>query len=80
MKKSACVENGVARPLGSLSAPAADESGSVVEPEIHHVHLSLRPVVSAEIEEAVWVDPERAALIPLAPLTQDYILLLARTL
>ena len=75
-----CLENGVARPLGSFSAPAANEPGSVVEAEIYHFHLFHTPVVSAEIEEAIWVDPERAALMPLAPLTRDYILPLARIL
>jgi len=64
--------------LGCYSAPAANELGHTVEAEIFHVRMRHDPVTRSEIEEAVWVDHVTAATMPLAPLTRDYILPLAR--
>lgn len=66
--------------LGSFSAPAANETGYTVEAELFHVRILHDPVLSSEIEEAVWVDEEAAKAMPLAPLTRYAVLPLSRTL
>jgi 8-oxo-dGTP diphosphatase len=60
--------------LGCYSAPAANEPDHVVAAEIFHVRIRHDPVISAEIEEAVWVDQRQATRMPLAPLTRDHVL------
>jgi 8-oxo-dGTP diphosphatase len=70
--------NGLVRHLGCFSAPAANEPGCMVEAEIYHVRTSSVPIVSSEIEEAIWVSIEQAESMPLAPLTRDHILPLSR--
>ena len=69
-----------ARHLGCFTAPAANEIGCVVEAEVFHVRLSSSPIIRAEIEEAIWVDPTATDDIPLAPLTRDHILPLSLAL
>jgi 8-oxo-dGTP pyrophosphatase MutT (NUDIX family) len=69
-----------ARHLGRFSASAVNEPDHEVEAEIFHVRTSHRPIASAEIEEAVWVEPSDAESLPLAPLTRDHVLPLSRTL
>lgn len=68
------------RALGSFSAPAANEPGWTVQAELFSAQLSgeIRP--AAEIEEAIWIDPDIEATIDLAPLTLAYALPLARDL
>lgn len=72
--------DGDARYLGRYSAPAANEPGHIVEAEIFHVRMQHDPITLSEIEEALWVDHVTATALPLAPLTRDHILPLARTL
>lgn len=67
-------------PLGRFTAAAANEAGCVVEAEIFHIRSRHRPGTSAEIAEAIWVGHAEAAALPLAPLTRDHILPLARRL
>jgi 8-oxo-dGTP pyrophosphatase MutT (NUDIX family) len=65
--------------LGRFSAPAANEPGLTVEAHLFHVRSNAADVrVGAEIEEAVWVAPRAAEALPLAPLTRDHVLSLAR--
>ncbi|HEX8467170.1 MAG TPA: NUDIX domain-containing protein [Allosphingosinicella sp.] len=68
------------RPLGAYSAPAANEPGWTVEAELFAVTLTGDVCPSAEIEEAVWIDPDVEPSVPLAPLTRCYALPLARDL
>lgn len=72
--------NNTLRHLAHCSAPAANEPDHVVEAEIYHVRVSHVPIVSSEIEEAVWVNAEQAKAMALAPLTLDYVLPLFRML
>lgn len=68
------------RALGSYSAPAANEPGWTVDAELFAVTLAGEVRPSAEIEEAVWVDPDVEPSIDLAPLTRRHVLPLARGL
>lgn len=74
------LNEGDARHLGRFSAPAANEADYLVEAEVFHVRVSHTPMARSEIEEAVWVAHETAELMPLAPLTRNCILPLARAL
>ena len=71
---------GEARYLGCFQAVAANEAGTTVEAELFHVSLAVAPTIGAEIEEATWVTPDAAEGFPLAPLTRDHVLPLARIL
>ena len=68
------------RPLGRFSAPAANEPGWTVEAELFSARLSGEIRLDAEIEEAVWVDPDGDPALELAPLTRHHALPLAREL
>ncbi len=68
------------RVLGVYSAPAANEPGWIVQAELFAVTLTGEVCPSAEIEEAVWIDPDVEPTIQLAPLTRRYALPLARDL
>jgi 8-oxo-dGTP diphosphatase len=71
---------GSCRPLGRYSAPAANEPGWTVEAELFSARLSGEIRLDAEIEEALWIDPDREPAILLAPLTRQHALPLARGL
>lgn len=60
--------------LGRFHAAAANEAHHVVDAEVFRVPADGAAVASAEIDELVWVTPEEAASIPLAPLTSDVLL------
>ena len=67
------------RPMGSASAPAANEPGCTVQAKLFAVELVGSPTIGAEIAEAVWVDSARprgadGEAIVLAPLTKDHVL------
>jgi 8-oxo-dGTP diphosphatase len=68
------------KPLGRFEAPAANEPGWTVRADLFSATLSgeIRP--AAEIEEAIWIDPDGEADLELAPLTRTYVLPLARDL
>ncbi|HEX8625617.1 MAG TPA: NUDIX domain-containing protein [Allosphingosinicella sp.] len=68
------------RPLGKFSAPAANEPGWTVEAELFAVTLAGKVRPSAEIVEAVWIDPDVEPQFHVAPLTRDHALPLAREL
>ncbi|GAA3809991.1 NUDIX hydrolase [Cellulomonas soli] len=57
------------RPLGHHDAPAANEPGHRISAHVFAVDGVVGAVPTAEIAEAVWVDLEQAARLPLAPLT-----------
>ncbi|WP_442680668.1 NUDIX hydrolase [Sphingomonas sp. ASY06-1R] len=68
------------RYLGRFAASAANEPGFIVEAEVYHARVRHIVMIQSEIEEAVWVSQTEAAAMPLAPLTREHILPLARTL
>ena len=74
------LEGGSCRPLGRFTAPAANEEGWTVEAELFAARLSGEIRLDAEIEEAVWIDPDREPGLELAPLTRRHALPLARSL
>jgi len=60
--------------LGRFTAPAANEPGRLVDAEVFAVNISRSVEPAAEIEEILWIDPDKAAAVELAPLTRDKIL------
>ncbi len=64
--------------LGHYSAPAANEKGRRVEAELFAVELVGELIIGAEIEEAIWIDPDHPGPVQLAPLARDHVLPLAR--
>jgi 8-oxo-dGTP diphosphatase len=74
------LEQGSCHALGRFSAPAANEPGWTVEAELFSARLSGEIRLDAEIEEAVWIDPDVEPPLLLAPLTRRHALPLARDL
>jgi 8-oxo-dGTP pyrophosphatase MutT (NUDIX family) len=64
--------------LGCFTAPAAHEAGRMVDAEVFAVPLSGLVTAQAEIEEIIWVDPFGALALPLAPLSREHIMPVAR--
>lgn len=60
--------------LGSFSVPAANEPDARVEAELFELSIAGEPVPAAEIEEMIWLHPELASGMELAPLTADIVL------
>ncbi|TIO74452.1 MAG: NUDIX domain-containing protein [Mesorhizobium sp.] len=60
--------------LGSFSAPAANEPNAHVEAELFELSIAGEPTPAAEIEEVIWLHPELAIGMELAPLTADIVL------
>jgi 8-oxo-dGTP pyrophosphatase MutT (NUDIX family) len=75
-----CGIAGAAQPLGRFNAPAAFEDGHVVEADLFAVALDGEITLTAEIEEAVWHDPDDLQSRPLAQLARIHALPLARRL
>jgi 8-oxo-dGTP pyrophosphatase MutT (NUDIX family) len=65
-------------PLGQFSAPAANEAGVMVDAALFMVECDQTVQPAAEIEEAIWVEPDAPRDFPIAPLTDDYVLPLYR--
>jgi 8-oxo-dGTP diphosphatase len=63
--------------LGEFIAQAANETGHVVNAACFYLRADFDVSPTREIEEAVWVAPDGAGL-PLAPLTRDHLLPIAR--
>lgn len=74
------LEHASCRALGHFSAPAANEPGWTVEAELFSARLLGEIRLDAEIEEAIWVDPDAEPAVELAPLTRRHALPLARGL
>lgn len=74
------VDPAVPRFLGTFSAEAVNEPGHRVEAQLFHLAFTgdVRP--AAELEETVWIDPFDPPARPIAPLTRDLILPIARDL
>lgn len=71
------------RPLGTFRAPAANEPGHEVIADALAVTLSTQESeqasAQAEIAEMTWIEPQAHRDIPLAPLTERYLLPLLRS-
>lgn len=68
-----------ARFLGVFCASAANEPEYTLEAQCYLVTCTQELHPQAEISEIVWVTPSEAENLPLAPLTRDSILPLARS-
>jgi len=64
--------------LGIFSAPAANETGCLVQAALYRVEIVGPVSAASEIEEIVWLDPSQPQQIELAPLTRETVLPLAR--
>jgi len=80
LEELGCDFAGPPRHLGRFTALAANEAGYFVEAELFAVELAgeIRP--AAEIEDAIWHDPDDLDSRPLAPLTLTHVLPLVRDL
>jgi 8-oxo-dGTP pyrophosphatase MutT (NUDIX family) len=80
LEELGCGLAGMPVALGRFRAPAANETGRTVEAELFAVTLAgeIRP--AAEIEDAIWHNPNDVESIVLAPLTRDHVLPIARDL
>lgn len=65
---------------GLFRAPAAHQPGSVVEAYVFAFRLDREVEPAGEIETAAWINPRAPAGLPLAALTGDFMLPLARDL
>jgi 8-oxo-dGTP pyrophosphatase MutT (NUDIX family) len=63
---------------GDFSAPALNEPDHIVQAAIYHVDIDGPPTPAAEIEQIAWIDPAHPGDCPLALLTRDFVLPLAR--
>ena len=63
--------------LGAFTAQAANETKHMVKCDAFYICMDLDVSPAREIEEIVWVTPGDDSL-PLAPLTRDHLLPLAR--
>jgi 8-oxo-dGTP diphosphatase len=61
-------------PLGQFLAPAAHEAGVMVDAALFMVECDQTVQPAAEIEEAIWVEPDAPRDFPIAPLTDSYVL------
>ncbi len=68
------IADGTPTHVGCFRAPAANEPGSMVEAELFELTISGEPVATAEIEEMIWLNPDRIGDVELAPLTRDAVL------
>lgn len=74
------VDPAVPRFLGTFSAEAVNEPGHRVEAQLFHFVFTGEVRPAAELEETVWIDPFDPPARPIAPLTRDLILPIARDL
>ena len=63
--------------LGAFTAVAANEEKCLVKADVFYIRADLDVSPAAEIEEVAWIAPGDVSL-PLAPLTRDYLLPIAR--
>lgn len=73
------VEPDALEPLGTFTAPAANEAGKLVVAEVFRAHLSTVGAVDAispraEIADVLWVHPDEFASIAVAPLVTEHML------
>jgi 8-oxo-dGTP pyrophosphatase MutT (NUDIX family) len=67
-------------PLGQFLAPAANEAGVMVDAALFMVECDQTVQPAAEIEEAIWLEPDAPRDFPIAPLTDGYVLPLHKQL
>jgi 8-oxo-dGTP diphosphatase len=67
-------------PLGQFLAPAANEAGVMVDAALFMVECDQAVQPAAEIEEAIWLEPDGPRDFPIAPLTDGYVLPLHKQL
>jgi 8-oxo-dGTP diphosphatase len=65
--------------LGKFIAEAANENDLMVEADAFETPLRGSVAAAAEIEEIIWVDPFGPLGLPLAPLSRDHIMPVARS-
>jgi 8-oxo-dGTP diphosphatase len=65
--------------IGVFEAEAANEPGEHLHATLYRVALAGEVSPAAEIAEMVWLDPAAPLVVPLAPLTRDHVLSLARS-
>jgi 8-oxo-dGTP diphosphatase len=73
-----CVTRNSARALGVFDCAAANEPGFQVRASVYAVDIEGAVEPQAEIDQIIWVDPRALPNLPLAPLTRDHVLPLAR--
>ncbi len=66
--------------LGHFTAPAAHVENRLVEADLFHLPWSGDVSPAAELEEIRWIDPAAPGDLPLAQLTRDHVLPIARRL
>lgn len=66
--------------LGHFIAQAAHVENRLVEADLFHLPWSGEVSPAAELEEIRWIDPAAPGELPLAQLTRDHVLPLARRL
>lgn len=71
------IEPHVPEYLGAFTAQAANETKHTVRAEAFYVLMDLTVIPAGEIEEIAWIAPSDDTL-PLAPLTRDHLLPIAR--
>ena len=64
--------------LGVFQCQAANETDRQVHAAVYAVDVTGAIAARAEIDEILWIDPVSPPDIPLAPLTRDHVLPLAR--
>lgn len=62
------------RPLGRFEAVAANETGHQVVADLFLLNQAFLPQPGNEIAEAIWIKPEAALELELAPLTRDHVM------
>ncbi|MBR0559927.1 NUDIX hydrolase [Neokomagataea anthophila] len=65
-------------PLGTFTAIAANEAETIIEAALFFLRIPASVTVAAEIDTALWLTPDEAEAFPLAPLTRDHVLPIAR--
>lgn len=71
---------GLFRAHGSFSDRAANEDGHTVTAQLFSAFLDLDPEPQAEIEAILWQPLDLAPQVPVAPLSLNHVLPLARNL
>ena len=73
-----CVDQHTARALGVFDCASANEPGFALRAAVYAVAVEGPVAPRAEIDQIVWVDPRALPDLPLAPLTRDHVLPLAK--
>jgi 8-oxo-dGTP diphosphatase len=72
------VRDNSAQPLGVFECVAANEPGFQVRAAVYAVDVEGAIEPQTEIDQVIWVNPKALPDLPLAPLTRDHVLPLAR--